>query len=155
MRIHLGLTTALLLFISSTSCADPSATDTLNIEKSKVTYHHYDKNLGHTYILTDASVFVAQQDKDGAVRSATLFYNGAVEKDALVNKMLWVLEATNASTEFRDWAKKNLARNRRFEKDSFVMPLKSVSLETHEFTFANTGHNQLYILAYRRLRPGA
>ncbi len=154
MRTHLSLFTTLLLFISSTSCADLSSTDALNIAKSRVAYHHYDKNLGHTYVLNDTSVFVANQAKDGAVSSATLFYSGAVEKDALVNKMLWVLEATNASADFRDWAKKNLARNRRFEQDSFVMPLKSFSMETHEFTYANTEHNQLYILAYRRLKPG-
>ena len=115
MRIHLGPFTTLLLLISSTSCAEPASTDTLNVAKSRISYHQYDKNFGHTYILNDASVFVAKQDNDGAVSSATLFYNGAVEKDVLVNKMLWVLEATSASMEFRDWAEKNLAHNRRFE----------------------------------------
>lgn len=151
MRIPLSVSVVLVLLTGTNACADPSSTPALNIERSAISHHRHDPSAGHTYVLKDSSVFVAREGVGGATVTATLFFSDAIDKDALVNKMLWILAATDAPAEFRDWATKNLARNRRFEQDSFVMPLRSERFGTHEFTYTNTGHNQLYILSYRRL----
>jgi hypothetical protein len=151
MRIPLSLSVVLALLSGTNACADPSSMPALNIERSPISHHRHDPSTGHTYVLKDSSVLVAREGVGGATVTATLFFSGAIDKDALVNKMLWILVATDAPAGFRDWAANNLARNRRFEQDSFVMPLKSEKFGTHEFTYTNTGHNQLYILGYRRL----
>lgn len=152
MNIRFGLVLPTVLLLGSISCA--GASDDLNIEKSIVAHHEYDKNNGDTYVLKDDTVFVAKKGFDKSIITTTLFFSGSVDKQALVDKMLWILEATKASDKFLTWAKKNLSRNRRLDKDSFVMPLKSFNMETHEFTLSKTGHNELNILTYRRLKPG-
>lgn len=149
--MHIGLVIIVMMSIGANACAASSVGTAFNVEPSRV-LHRQDNN-GYTYVLKDSSVFVAQEGGVGAIVSATLFFNGTINKEALVKRMLWMLGATNAPPEFRDWARKTLPDNWRLEKDGFVLPLQSEKYGTHEFTYTNTGHNQLYILTYRRLDP--
>lgn len=151
MKMYFGL--IMMMSIGANACAGSSVVTAFNVEPAQI-LHRQDNNFGQTYVLNDSSVFVAKEGGAGTIVSASLFFNGAVDKKALVNKMLWMLGATNAAPEFRDWAKKTLPGNWRLDKDSFVLPLRSEKYGTHEFTYANTGHNQLYILTYRRLALG-
>lgn len=151
MKMYIGL--IVMMSIGANACAGSSVMTAFSVEPAQI-LHRQDNNFGQTYVLNDSSVFVAKEGGVGAIVSASLFFNGAIDKKALVNRMLWMLGATNAPPEFRDWAKKTLPDNWRLEKDSFVLPLRSEKYGTHEFTYANTGHNQLYILTYRRLALG-
>lgn len=151
MKMHIGLV-VVMMSIGTNACAGSSVGTAFNVEPSRV-LHRQDID-GHTYVLNDSSVLVVKEGGAGTTVSATLFFSGAIDKGALVSRMLWVLGATNAPPEFRDWAKKSLPNNWRLEKDSFVLPLRSEKYGTHEFTYGNTGHNQLYILTYRRLALG-
>lgn len=148
MKMHIGLI-IVMMSIGANACAGSSVMTAFNVESSLV-LHRQDNNFGQAYILNDSSVFVAKQGDVGAIVSASLFFNGAIDRKALVNRMLWMLEATNAPSEFRNWAKKTLPENWLLEKASFVLPLRSEKYGMHEFTYSNTGHNQLYILTYRR-----
>jgi len=151
MRIQYALLVPVLLLFLNDSYAESASA--FKIDQAKIMHHQFDDNYGDIYILNDSSIFVAKSGANDPVILTTLFYSGPDDKKRLINTMLWTLEVTNASKKFIEWAKKNLAKNRRFEKDSFVMPLKSFDMTTHEFTYSNTGHNQLYILSYRRLQP--
>lgn len=160
MKIRFSVFLVFVLMTGTGSCAEPSSSEISNvtgpnsIAGTKVLHHQYDPSDGQTYVLGDYSVFVSKEKTADTLVSATLFYNGAIEKETLVNKMLWILEATNAPLEFRNWAKKNLAKNRRFAQDNFVMPLRGFNQDIHEFSYTDTEINQLYILSYRRLKYG-
>lgn len=147
MKIYIGL--IVTMSIVANACAGTSLVTGFNVGSSRI-LHHQNNKFGHTYVLNDPSVFVAKQGDIDPIVSASLFFNGASDRNALVNRMLWILEATNTPLEFRNWAKKTLPEHWLLEKDSFVLPLRSEKYGIHEFTYSNTGHNQLYILTYRR-----
>lgn len=147
MKIYIGL--IMLMAIGANACAGSSVITAFNVEPARI-LHRQDNDFGKTYVLNDSAVFVAKQGNVDPIVSASLFFNGTSDRNALVNRMLWILEATNAPSEFRNWAKKTLPEHWLLEKDSFVLPLRSEKYGIHEFTYSNTGHNQLYILTYRR-----
>lgn len=150
MNGRIGVLLVSILSVPAHVYAGPVAAATPNIEPSRIAYRQ-DNDFGHTYVLNDSSVFVVRGGGAGKIALATLFFHGAIDKETLANRMLWMLAAANVPAEFYAWAKKSLPANWQLEKDSFLLPLRSERFGTHEFTYSNTGHNQLYILTYRWL----
>lgn len=153
---RISLMCMLMLTMSPLSTHAQSAgasAQALSLAPSEYQHHRYDAERGHVYVLNDNKVLVARRSAGAVPVQASLFTHGAMPAEQLVDTMLWMLKATQASDAFLEWARRTLPRNRMFEKETFTAPLTDSDGTLHRFTLTQSAYNALYVLTYERIRP--
>lgn len=142
--------------VPMTGCAEKEGIESENkpksvskTEKKISTFNSLTSDSPHqTQLLDSADSFVFSKNAQGNM-VASYFSTQPIEKEAMFNRIVWVLKSTGAKKSFIELIEARLPANRRLKKDNFILPLTDEDGKQYQFEYISKFNKGLFVLNYQ------